>query len=147
MKKIIILITIIIITGIGIFVFDQMKYTTYEEVISDIETINEADTFRKMIITNPRTDETLDDRFCTEDMKLIQKILEKPSDMKLKKHRQDFIYDYSIAIFTNKGTCFFHVDENNLDTCLGSGDTYKIIGENKLYQLVEELRNEKSSIR
>lgn len=134
-KKLLVLIGLFIV-GIAIYIlFNQMKYTTYEEVIADM--VSEDEVVKKINIENTRGkvyDTSQKVEFETQDNKIIETILDKPSDMKLKRHDKIPTWDYTITFYTDTNKRY-EIILGKTDAQIGDA-FYEFVSENELYQLI-----------
>ncbi|WP_280771932.1 hypothetical protein [Salipaludibacillus daqingensis] len=119
---------ILIVTGV--FIYDKMKNTTYEDVMSEM--IGEEETIKKIKIDNMRANS----QFKTEDKERIEKLMSEPLNMEMKKSNEIPKIDYMIVIHTdNKNVYDLGLGENGAH--LGYSGSYEIVSDNELYQLIE----------
>lgn len=142
-KRLILIVLTLVIIGIIMWIFmesEQMKYTTYGLVMSTM--VNKQETIIEVSIENTRNHES----FRTGDKQIINMVLEEPADMMLKKQNKIPTVDYIITIHTNTNKNYFiMLGKNNLHIWGDDydGDQYKIVGENKIYQLIETIEIKK----
>ncbi|MDC3413200.1 hypothetical protein [Terrihalobacillus insolitus] len=132
MKKRSIILVAIIVIGIGtwLFINDQMKYTTYGTVISDM--VNQEEAITGISIESTRKD----NMFRTNNKQIINKIVNEPSQMELKKQNKIPTVDYMITINTDTYKDYLiMLGKNHIQ--IGTKGQYKIVKNNNLYQLIE----------
>ncbi|MDC3425137.1 hypothetical protein NC797_11535 [Aquibacillus sp. 3ASR75-11] len=132
MKKRSIILVSIIVIGIGtwLFINDQMKYTTYGTVISDM--VNQEEAITEISIESTRKD----NMFRTNNKQIINKIVNEPSQMELKKQNKIPTVDYMITINTDTYKDYLiMLGKNHIQ--IGTKGQYKIVKNNNLYQLIE----------
>ncbi|MFC4403816.1 hypothetical protein [Gracilibacillus xinjiangensis] len=131
MKKRAIALVIPILLGIAIFlVMDQLKYTTYEEVIAEM--IHDPKDITKVIIENRRT------KLEITSAELIRKLLKEPADMELKKQDKIPDFDYIVQIHTNYGEVY-DVGVGKNGAHFGYAGSYTVTNDNRLFHRIDHM--------
>ncbi|OCA90659.1 hypothetical protein A8F94_01925 [Bacillus sp. FJAT-27225] len=119
---------VVILAGI-IFILDRMKYANYKEAVSDM--LSDGEQVKKIeILWTIRDDNQryIQKTATITDGNIIRKILEVPSEMKLKKHDKTPGIEYWLTVYTDSkidgivfgdsdiqiGNSFFKVTDENL---------------------------------
>ncbi|MBB5171865.1 hypothetical protein [Texcoconibacillus texcoconensis] len=137
-------ITIIIVLVVMSFINDRMKYTTFEEVMSermpDVESIEKIDVRYSIAedeVGEISFDTEWESREATiENEEFIETFFHESSDIELKEQNRGSSSRtfYYLKLYTDTENYWFHIYEHDLE--LGR-DSYQIIGDNLFYQLLE----------
>ncbi|WP_067724522.1 hypothetical protein [Oceanobacillus damuensis] len=139
MKKIIWLILLLIIIGIGVIIFNQERTTTYGEVMTNL--IGEGEEISEIYIKyySPNDEKSMRTMRLTEDDE-IKKVIELSSDMKMKRTTDDSRDTYFVIIESNKDSYDMRLSNNGhirMDSEDGKKRYYKILGENTFLNVIE----------
>ncbi len=125
-KKSVILTLILILFGMGIFLVNWMQYTTYGAGMANL--FSEGEIIDEIIIENRFENYG----FKLEDDEEIKKFIAVPSNMRLKRDQNQRM-EYDIFIRTNKKSYLLALGKDGIQI----DRNYKIIGDNILFQLIE----------
>jgi hypothetical protein len=125
---------IVIIAGL-IFILDRMNYTNYDEAVSDM--LSERKKVNRIeILWTTRDDKQgyVQKTASITDEKTIKRILEEPSDMKLKKHDRTPGTEYWLTFYTDSKVDGIVFGEGEIQ--IGDG-FFKIVDDNILEKVIK----------
>jgi hypothetical protein len=135
-KKItIVVISVIVIIAGLIFILDRMKYTNYDSAVSDM--LSEGEQVNKIeILWTIRDDDNqgyVQKTVSITDENAIKRILEEPSNMKLKKHDRTPGTEYWLNVYTDSKVDGIVLGDGEVQ--IGDG-FFKIIDDNILEKVI-----------